>query len=45
MDTMGSNRDMVGRSASMVLASGAQLRRISLELMASDTLLSSLPLR
>lgn len=45
MDTMGSNRDIIGRSALAALTSGAQLRRISLELMVSDILLSSLPLR
>jgi hypothetical protein len=45
MDTMSSNRDTVGGSASVALASGAQLRRVSLELMASDILLSSLPLQ
>ena len=45
MDTMSSYRDIFGRSASVALASGAQLHQVSLELMASDILLSSLPLQ
>ena len=45
MDTMSRNRDIVGRSASAALASGAQLHRVSLEFMASDILLSSPPLQ